>query len=122
MNFLLRSGKQKNPKNLPELMTSLAITKPDFSQCCHMHMEFQDTFKQHDGDWNSCRVCCSRQFPGTWTRVRGEAVIRQGLTASSELTLPGDAKEAQQNQAELSHGARCSPLRGISKPEPSRYI
>lgn len=46
----------------------------------------------------------------------------QGLAASSGLTLPGDAKEAQQNQAQLSHAARCSPLRGISKPQPSPYI
>lgn len=90
-------------------MTSLTIAKPEVSRCCHVHLEFRDTFKQCDGECNSWRVCCSRQFPSTWTRVRGEAVIRQGLTASSELTLPGDAKEAQENQAELSHAARCSP-------------
>lgn len=42
-------------------------------------------------------------FPGTSTRVRGKALVRPGFAASSELTLPGDAKEAQKKQAELSH-------------------
>lgn len=41
--------------------------------------------------------------PGTWTRVRRKALIRQGFVASSELTLPGDVKEAQKKQTELSH-------------------
>lgn len=40
---------------------------------------------------------------GTLTRARRKALIRQGFVASSELTLPGDAKEAQKKQAELSH-------------------
>lgn len=41
--------------------------------------------------------------PGTLTRVRRKALVRQGVIASSKLTLPGDAKEAQKKQAQLSH-------------------
>ena len=41
--------------------------------------------------------------PGPLTRARRKALIRQGFIASSELTLPGDAKKAQKKQTELSH-------------------
>lgn len=40
---------------------------------------------------------------GTLTRAQRKVLIRQGFVASPELTLPGDAKEAQKKQAELSH-------------------
>lgn len=99
----VRKTKKKMQKNPHKRTTSLTIAKSEFSQGCHMDLEFQDAFKQRDGGCSSWGACCSRQFPGTRTRARGEAVIRQGLAASSELTFPGDAKKAQQNQAKLSH-------------------
>lgn len=49
-------------------------------------------------------LIASGNSPNALTRAGRKALISQGVIASSGLTLPGDAKEAQKKQPKLSHG------------------
>lgn len=44
----VKKREKRKPPFKKNLMTSLAIPNPEFSQCCHVPLEFQDTVQQRE--------------------------------------------------------------------------